>query len=153
CEDPAELRRQFILVNNTRPLPKELIYELLPSVDALPARLTSRSFASSLTQRLNFDGTSSLFRQIHLHTNPNGVISSNSLHPVIMNSRSNGAFRELLQTRAGEEGCFKLISDFYWAVQQVFQRAWAGMTPKTSRLVHSAGIVSMGYVMEVSFAL
>ena len=32
CADEAELRRQFVLVNNTRPLPKSLIYELLPGV-------------------------------------------------------------------------------------------------------------------------
>src|SRR5262249_48643548 len=28
CKTEEELRRQFILINNTRPLPKELIYEL-----------------------------------------------------------------------------------------------------------------------------
>src|SRR5262249_44966772 len=27
CQNEEELRRQFILINNTRPLPKELIYE------------------------------------------------------------------------------------------------------------------------------
>src|ERR1700733_3591070 len=32
CADQEELRRQFILINNTRPLPKALIYELLPRV-------------------------------------------------------------------------------------------------------------------------
>ena len=46
--------KQFILINNTKPLPKELIYKLLPTVDGLPPRLTARSFASSLTQDLNF---------------------------------------------------------------------------------------------------
>ena len=48
CGDEAELRRQFVLVNNTRPLPKSLIYELLPGVDGLPSRLSNRSFASEL---------------------------------------------------------------------------------------------------------
>lgn len=36
CPSEDELRRQFILINNTRPLPKSLIYELLPTVDGLP---------------------------------------------------------------------------------------------------------------------
>ncbi len=49
CADEAELRRQFVLVNNTRPLPKSLIYELLPGVDGLPSRLSARSLASELT--------------------------------------------------------------------------------------------------------
>src|SRR5262245_46077832 len=30
CGDYEELRRQFVLINSTRPLPKALIYELLP---------------------------------------------------------------------------------------------------------------------------
>ena len=30
CKDNDELQKQFILINNTRPLAKELIYELLP---------------------------------------------------------------------------------------------------------------------------
>src|SRR5262249_24474552 len=45
CHDEDELRRQFILINNTRPLPKELIYELLPGISELPERMTSRSMA------------------------------------------------------------------------------------------------------------
>jgi len=40
CTDEEELRRQFVLINNTRPLPKSLIYELLPTVDGLPHRLS-----------------------------------------------------------------------------------------------------------------
>ena len=54
CEDEEELRRQFILINNTKPLPKELIYELLPSVDGLPQRLSSRSLAAHLTTKINY---------------------------------------------------------------------------------------------------
>ena len=33
----AEQRSQFILVNNTKPLPKGLIHELLPDTDGPPA--------------------------------------------------------------------------------------------------------------------
>ena len=51
CADEAELRRQFVLINNTRPLPKSLIYELLPGVDGLPSRLSNRAFAAELTAR------------------------------------------------------------------------------------------------------
>jgi DGQHR domain-containing protein len=151
CRTDEELRRQFILINNTRPLPKELIYELLPGISELPERMSSRSMASALTQRLNFDPKSSLYRQIHLHTNPEGKIANNAVQRVIMTSRSHGALRVLAQSPEGDERCFQLVSDFYRAVQAVFKREWDGMTPKTSRLVHSVGIISMGRVMEVAF--
>ena len=49
CSDEAELRRQFVLINNTRPLPKSLIYELLPGVEGLPHRLSNRRSRSSRT--------------------------------------------------------------------------------------------------------
>jgi DGQHR domain-containing protein len=151
CQNEEELRRQFILINNTRPLPKELIYELLPGIASLPERMSSRSMASALTQRLNFDHKSSLYRQIHLHTNPGGRIASNAIQRVVMASRSHGALRILAQTPDGDERCFKLVSDFYGAVQKVFSKHWEGLSPKTSRLVHSVGIISMGRVMEVAF--
>ena len=153
CEDEEELRRQFILINNTRPLPKELIYELLPTVGGLPHRLSSRSFAAALTERLNFDASSSIKGEIRQHTNPGGTLSSNAIQKVIMNSRSNGAIRELVGKPDGMEASFALISAFFAAVKETFPEAWFGMSPKTSRLVHGAGIVALGYVMEVAFAL
>jgi len=55
CRDEEELRKQFILINNTRPLPKSLIYELLPTVDGLPERMASRSMAAKLVETLNYD--------------------------------------------------------------------------------------------------
>lgn len=153
CADEAELRRQFVLINNTRPLPKSLIYELLPGVENLPDRLSKRAFAAEMTARLNYDPRSSLKGKIHQHTNPAGVISDAAIQRVIMNSLSDGMLREYLSRE--DAGCaadrsLQLVSDFYAAVGMVFPEAWLGEhTPKTSRLVHGAGIVAMGYVMEV----
>lgn len=152
CSDYEELRRQFVLINNTRPLPKALIYELLPGVDGLPMRLSSRSFAAQLTERLNYDSSSSLQRQIYQHTNPTGVIKDTAIQKVIMNSMSDGALREYSGRSDELEASFKLISDFFGAVQDVFPEDWNGHSPKTSRLVHGAGIVAMGYVMELLYA-
>jgi DGQHR domain-containing protein len=153
CADDVELRRQFVLINNTRPLPKSLIYELLPGVvDGLPPRLSNRAFAADLTARLNYDPTSSLEGFIHQHTNPNGIISDTAIQKVVMNSLSDGMMREFLRHdpgRAGEQRCFELVSEFYRATSQVFRDAWDGHTPKTSRLKHGAGIMALGYVMEV----
>ena len=149
CADEAELRRQFVLINNTRPLPKSLIYELLPSVDGLPKRLSDRSQAADLTARLNYDEESSLRGTICQHTNPSGVIRDTAIQKVIMNSLNDGVMRELRREPDGEDRCFQVISEFYRAVRQVFRHSWEGHTPKSSRLVHGAGIVALGYVMEV----
>lgn len=153
CADEAELRRQFVLINNTRPLPKSLIYELLPGVEKLPNRFSGRAFAAELTARLNYDPRSSLNGKIHQHTNPAGVISDSAIQRVIMNSLSDGMMRDFLKRddpESGAERCLELISDFYAAVARVFPEAWLNKhTPKSSRLVHGAGIVAMGYVMEV----
>lgn len=152
CADEAELRRQFVLINNTRPLPKSLIYELLPGVDGLPPRLSNRAFAADLTARLNYDPNSSLVRRVYQHTNPDGVIRDTAIQRVIMNSLSDGIMREFLRRDGrgnGEQRCFDLISNFYRAIGQVFSDAWVDHTPKTSRLLHGAGIVALGYVMEV----
>lgn len=148
CRDESELRRQFVLVNNTRPLPKSLIYELLPTVDGLPRRLSNRALAAELTARLNYDRDSSLRGQIHQHTNPNGIISDTAVQRVIMNSLSDGMMREFMRRPGGKDRGFELISEFYCAVQSVFAAEWNGHKPTTSRLVHGTGIVALGYVME-----
>lgn len=149
CADEAELRRQFVLINNTRPLPKSLIYELLPSVDGLPRRLGERSVAAELTARLNYDATSSLKGMIHQHTNPMGIIRDTAIQRVIMQSASDGVIRGLLKREGGKEAAFKLVSEFFFAVSATFPDAWDDQTPKTSRLVHGAGIGALGPVMEI----
>ncbi|MGJ9418673.1 DGQHR domain-containing protein DpdB [Massilia sp. CMS3.1] len=149
CKDEMELRKQFVLINNTRPLPKSLIYELLPTVDGLPHRYQSRKLAAHLTARLNFEKKSSLCGQINHHTNPFGIISDTSIQRVIMNSLSDGMMREFMQGPDGEARCFDLISEYYKAVQKVFANEWRDHTPKTSRLIHGAGMVAIGYQMEV----
>jgi DGQHR domain-containing protein len=149
CKDDAELRRQFVLINNTRPLPKSLIYELLPTVEGLPHRFSSRSFAADLASRLNYDATSSLRGMVHQHTNPSGIISDTAIQKVVINSLHDGILREFMRSPDGHDKSFQLISEFYRAVSLVFRDAWNGHKPKTSRLIHGAGIVSMGYVMEL----
>lgn len=148
CDSPEELRRQFILVNNTSPLPKSLIYELLPTVEGLPQRMTSRARAARIVELLNFDERSSLRGQIKQHTNPMGTIGDTALQKMVMNSLSDGYCRSVIDLDGGEEKCFLAISEFFLAVQQIFRSAWLDHTPKSSRLVHSAGIISMGYVMD-----
>jgi DGQHR domain-containing protein len=148
CGSMNELQKQFILINNTRPLPKALIYELLPKVNGLPDRMSSRSTAAQLTELLNYREDSSLRSLIYQQTNPYGVIRDTAIQKVIMNSLSDGALRPMFREQDFLDRAFRLLSNFFRAVQRVFADEWKGHTPKTSRLVHGAGIVSMGYVME-----
>lgn len=149
CESEEELHRQFILINNTKPLSKGLIYELLPNVSGLPHRYESRSEAAGLVEALNYRRGSSLRGLIHGQTNPYGVISDTVVQKLLMNSLSDGALRlyrddaRLLNTRGVD-----LISEFFHAVKHVFHDAWVDHTPKTSRLVHGVGLIAMGFVME-----
>lgn len=148
CRDEAELRRQFVLINNTRPLPKSLIYELLPTVGDLPPRLSRRSTAADLTARLNFENTA-LKGYIKQHTCPEGIIADTVMQKIIMESLSNGVMRDLIRTARGEERCVRLMSNFFEAVKRTWPDAWHGQKPSTSRLLHGAGIQAMGDVMEV----
>jgi DGQHR domain-containing protein len=153
CKDYNELRQQFVLINNTRPLPKTLIYELLPNVEGLPERFTQRKFSARIVDMLNFTRGSSLHGQVRQHTNPTGMISDTAMQRLIMNSASDGAIRSLMHFDDCEERAFQLVSEFFHAVAKVYGSAWHGMAPRFSRLRHGAGIVAMGFVMDHLYSL
>jgi len=148
CKDYNELRQQFVLINNTRPLPKTLIYELLPNVEGLPERFTQRKFSARIVDLLNFSRESSLYGEIRQHTNPKGVISDTAMQRLVMNSASDGAIRSFIQYEDRDARAFNLVSEFFHAIAKVYRPAWIGMTPRFSRLRHGAGIVAMGFVMD-----
>ncbi|MGJ7570898.1 DGQHR domain-containing protein DpdB [Variovorax sp. RB2P76] len=152
CKDYNELRQQFVLINNTRPLPKTLIYELLPNVEGLPERFTARKFSARVVDRLNFTRGSSLFGEIRQHTNPQGVISDTAMQRFIMNSASDGAIRDFIKLDDYENRAYNIVNEFFEAIRAVFGSEWTGMSPRTSRLKHGAGIVAMGFVMEILYA-
>lgn len=56
--------------------------------------------------------------------------------------------RQLSQDGENLDACFQILSEYFAAIQIVFEESWKGHKPKTSRLVHSAGIMAMGYVLE-----
>lgn len=151
AEDEAEQREQFLLVNSTKPLPKGLLYELLPSIDApLPEALARRRFPATLLERLNHDTDSPLRGMISTPTAPNGLVKDNSILRMLENSLTDGAlFR--FRTPYGEGGdvetMIRVLKNFWAAVLEVFPQAW-GVPPKRSRLMHGAGIVSLGFVMD-----
>ncbi|AZO73516.1 DGQHR domain-containing protein DpdB [Mesorhizobium sp. M1D.F.Ca.ET.043.01.1.1] len=149
CDSLEELQKQFILINNTRPLPKALVYELLPQVSDLPPRMSNRSQAALVIEALNYREGSALRGMIRQQTNPKGIIRDTVLQRVVMNSLTDGALRLYADDNHLLLGHgVDLVSEFFHAVRHVFADDWDGKSPKTSRLVHGAGIIAMGYVME-----
>lgn len=147
----AEQREQFILVNATKPLPKSLIYELLPVVEGpLPPFLDARRFPAYLLDRLNRDVDSPLYLRVKTPTNPDGDINGNSILRMLEHSLSDGVlyhFRGDTDQTDDREGMLEILKSYWSAVAGVFPEAWA-LPPKRSRLTHGAGIVSMGYLMD-----
>ena len=146
-----EQREQFILVNSTKPLPKGLIYELLPGTEGrLPSLLERRRFPAQLMHRLNFDEESPMRGRIRTPTNPDGVIKDNSVLRMIENSLTDGAlyrFRSADRHGGDVESMMAVLSRFWAAVASVFPAAW-DLPPRRSRLVHGAGVASLGFIMD-----
>jgi len=137
-------------VNSTKPLPKGLIYELLPNTEAtLPRLLQRRRFPAFLLDRLNRDASSPLQRLVQTPTTPEGIIKDNSILRMLENSLTDGLLYRL-RYRASSEGSDAMIEalhSFWRAVSRVFEDAWA-LPPKRSRLMHGAGIISLGLMMD-----
>ncbi|MCG6157722.1 DGQHR domain-containing protein DpdB [Rubinisphaera margarita] len=139
-----EQRQQFILVNATKPLPKGLIYELLPSTEGkLPIALQRRRYPALLSERLNFDDDSPMQGMIRTPTNGTGVIADNSILKMLENSLTDG----VLYLYDDIEEQLDVLKTFWSAVKTVFPDAW-GELPRKSRLMHGAGIVAMGFLMD-----
>jgi DGQHR domain-containing protein len=149
-------REQFILVNKARPLPARLINELLPETSAyLPRDLSVRRIPSELVNWLNrvqgspFQG---LVRRISDGDRGKGVVVDSALVTVIRNSL-NSPLGSLSPYKGGGgvpvdlEGMYQQFVLFWRAAKDAFPDAW-GLPPTRSRLMHSAGIQAMGYLMD-----
>ena len=150
--DEQEQREQFILVNSTKPLPKGLIYELLPTTRAkLPSLLHGRRFPALLLERLNHDPESPLHGLIRTPTVGTGFIKDNSVLKMLENSLSDGVLYRFRgherEPKADIDSMLQVLHAFWRATSRVFNDAWA-ISPRRSRLMHGAGIVSIGFVMD-----
>lgn len=149
-DDIKEQTEQFILVNSTKPLPKGLIYELLPNTEAtLPSLLARRKLPAYLVSRLNHDEHSPLKGLIQTPTNPEGVVKDNSMLRMLENSLNDGLLYRLRSGNSPEETepMLGAAYNFWGAVREIFSDSW-GLPPKRSRLMHGAGVVSLGFVMD-----
>jgi DGQHR domain-containing protein len=150
-DDLREQRAQFILVNNTKPLPKGLIHELLPDTEGhLPLALLRKRYPSKLLSLLNLLPDSPMAGAIKTPTMPDGRIRDNSILKMIENSITDGALYRYRDPQTGEGDTSRMLEvlwNFWGAVAKTWPEAWI-LPPRKSRLTHGAGIVSLGYVMD-----
>ncbi len=155
-------REQFVLVNKAKPLPRRLIDELLPETRnvLLPRDLRKRKVPSELCNWLNLNNKSPFYNLIKRPSdkkdNATAVITDTAVVEMIRQSLSNplGALAPYKpsDTDPGDVDAMCTILVTYWsAVRDVFPEAW-GKDSRQSRLMHSAGILAMGMLMDRIYA-
>ncbi|MFG2056887.1 DGQHR domain-containing protein DpdB [Micromonospora sp. NPDC048930] len=157
--DGVSLQRdQFLRVNNTKPLPRSLVTELLPEVDSpLPTHLSVRRAPSYLCERLNND-TDSPFHQLIRRASTNkaqaarAVIADNSIIRMLQESYTQPSgclypYRNLTTGETDIDGIHHALCVYWSAVRNAFPDAW-GKPAEESRLMHGAGIRAMGRLMD-----
>jgi DGQHR domain-containing protein len=152
-------RDQFLRINNTKPLPRGLINELLPALPTdLPERLEKRRAPSLLCDLLN-EAPSSPFRGLIRRAS---TPKAERRRAVVADTSLISAIEENLNTPGGSLFSYHNIAtgevdvaaastklQAYWsAVQRTFPEAW-GLPPVQSRLMHGVGIRSMGRLMNL----
>ena len=155
CPDVETQRAQFILVNKARPLPRNLIDELLPEINSpMPSDLSKRKIPSELVNALARTEGSPFFGMIKRPSDPvekKGIITDTALIKVTENSLNNyGAlslYKGVGKVPDDLNGMYEIMFSFWSAVKEVFPEAW-GLPSTESRLMHSAGIQALGNLMD-----
>lgn len=146
----SEAREQFMLVNSTKPLPRSLIHELLPGVDArMPTHLNKRKMPATILEVLNHHEESPLRQTIATATNHGARIKDNSILRFLENSLSDGVLYRIrmVEGERAPDVMRQVLFDFWSAVQDTWADLWE-LKPKQSRLLHGAGVVTLGYLMD-----
>jgi len=157
--DDVEMQRdQFLRINNTKPLTRGLISELLPEVSSpLPANLEARKIPAAVCDLLNTDASSPFHQLIRRSSSTadgraKAVISDTSVIKFVQESISSPSgclfpYRNMASGETDFEGIWKVLVAYWTAVKQTFPDAW-GKPPSKSRLMHGAGLRSMGRLMD-----
>lgn len=155
CTDIELQREQFILVNKAKPLPSRLINELLPEVNTLlPRDLSLRKLPSELCNQLNLDPRSPFHKLIKRasNTNDNAVVTDTALEKAIQRNLrppmgALNQYKGMGSEPSNTDAMYDTLLRYWATVRDVFDEAW-GLSPNNSRLMHSAGIRSMGGLMD-----
>ena len=157
--DEVELQRdQFLRVNSAKPLPRGLITELLPEVSSnLPANLSAKKMPSAICDWLNREKSSPFYGLVHRastakENKSSTVIADNSIVKMVEESLSQTSgclfpYRNIATGETDFDGITTLLVVYWSAVRDVFPDAW-GKPATKSRLMHGAGIRSMGRLMD-----
>jgi DGQHR domain-containing protein len=157
--DSVDVQRdQFLRINNTRPLPRGLVTELLPMVKTpLPPRLSLRQTPSALCDLLNRDPDSP-FQGLIRRASSQGsyrrraVVADTSIVNMLHESLTSPAgclfpYRNITSGETDFDGLWTALLLYWTAVRDTFPDAW-GRPPTRSRLMHGAGIRAMGRLMD-----
>ncbi|PTX92802.1 hypothetical protein DB346_23050, partial [Verrucomicrobia bacterium LW23] len=157
--DDVEIQRdQFLRINNSRPLPKGLVEELLPEVSLpISSRLAGSKIPSSLTNLLNQDPKSPFFEMIKRASmskdqKVKAVVTDGPLIKVIKESLNQPSgclfpYRDVATGETDMESIWRILTSYWNGVKQTFPDAW-GLPPTQSRLMHSAGLWAVGRLMD-----
>lgn len=157
-DDISIQRDQFLRINTVQPLPAGLITELLPEIPNAPSpKLSARQLPAALVEMLNTDGESPFQGLIRRTSNDakgrrSSVVSDTVLATAIEESlnQSSGClfpFRNVTESTTDTAAVRRILLTYWTAVSEVFPEAW-GLPPTKSRLMHGAGIRSMGRLMD-----
>lgn len=157
--DSVDIQRdQFLRINNTKPLPRGLVTELLPKISTpLPPRLSLRQIPSALCDLLNSSEDSPFWGLIRRPSGAkdqrkNAVVTDTSLIQALEESLKSPAgclfpYRNLSSGETDFTGIWSALVLYWTAVRETFPEAW-GKPPTQSRLMHGAGIRAMGRLMD-----
>jgi DGQHR domain-containing protein len=157
--DSIDLQRdQFLRINNTKPLPRGLVTELLPSISSpLPARLALKQMPSELCDLLNNNEESPFHGLIRRSStsaeNRRGaVVTDTGVVEMLKESLTSSAgclfpFRDVAANETDFAGIWQTLMTYWSAVKETFPEAW-GKPATESRLMHGAGIRAMGRLMD-----
>jgi DGQHR domain-containing protein len=156
--DSVDVQRdQFLRINNTKPLPRGLVTELLPKVSSpLPPRLSMRQLPSALCDLLNAKEDSPFQGLIKRASTSGGnrktaVVTDTSLVGALQESLQPAGclfqYRNLSSGETDSTNIWLTLVTYWAAVRDTFPEAW-GKPPTKSRLMHGAGIRAMGRLMD-----
>lgn len=157
--DNVDLQRdQFLRINNSNPLPRGLITELLPEVSTLlPPNLAAKKVPSAVCDVLNQDPESPFCGLIRRSSTSGAdrkkaVITDTAIIHMLHDSFSSPQgclfpYRNLATGETDFPGIRSVLFLFWSAVKETFPEAW-GRSPKQSRLMHGAGIRAVGKLMD-----
>ena len=156
-DDVEVQREQFVRINNSRPLRQGIISELLAEVSIpISAKTSPRKLPSELINLLNSRENSPFQGLIRRESftpeaRKRAVIKDTAFERVLRdNLGSSGclfAYRNVTTGEADVDRIWNILITYWSAVKNTFPGAW-GKPPTESRLMHSAGLIAMGKLMD-----